>query len=125
VREPKWFSAEDRARALGRRGWQAVRRCRSGRGGVADQPRADRTLVRAAHEAAGLPFGEVFVDTPIEICEARDPKGMYARARAGEKTGFSGVDDPYEIPGALERVLRPDDSDLATMAVAVLAAIEG
>ena len=49
--------------------------------------RADRTLVRTAHEEAGLPFGEVFVDTPIEICEARDRRGMYARARAGEKRG--------------------------------------
>ena len=43
-------------------------------------------------------FVEVFVDTPIEVCESRDAKGMYARARAGEITGFTGIDDPYEAP---------------------------
>ena len=43
-------------------------------------------------------FVEVFVDTPIEVCEARDVKGMYAQARRGEITGFTGIDDPYEPP---------------------------
>ena len=43
-------------------------------------------------------FVEVFVDTPLEVCESRDAKGMYARARAGEITGFTGIDDPYEAP---------------------------
>ncbi len=60
--------------------------------------RADRDRARAAHEAAGLPFVEVFVDTPLEVCEQRDPKGLYAKARAGEITGFTGIDDPYEAP---------------------------
>jgi hypothetical protein len=43
-------------------------------------------------------FIEVFVDTPIEVCEQRDVKGLYARARRGQITGFTGVDDPYEPP---------------------------
>ena len=43
-------------------------------------------------------FVEVFVDTPIEVCEARDAKGFYARARRGEMKGFTGIDDPYEPP---------------------------
>jgi sulfate adenylyltransferase len=43
-------------------------------------------------------FIEVFVDTPIEVCEDRDVKGLYAKARRGEITGFTGVDDPYEPP---------------------------
>ncbi len=60
--------------------------------------RADRAAARAAHDAVGLPFFEVFVDTPIEICESRDPKGLYAKARAGEIKGFTGIDDPYEPP---------------------------
>jgi len=51
-----------------------------------------RTMVRGQH------FVEVFVDTPLEVCEARDTKGMYARARRGEITGFTGIDDPYEPP---------------------------
>ena len=45
---------------------------------------ADRAHLRAAHEQANLPFVEVFVDTPVEECERRDPKGLYARARAGK-----------------------------------------
>jgi bifunctional enzyme CysN/CysC len=60
--------------------------------------RSDRALARAVHSAAGLPFIEVFVDTPLEVCERRDPKGLYAKARAGELKGFTGIDDPYERP---------------------------
>ncbi len=58
------------------------------------------------HVAADLPFLEVFVDTPIEVCEQRDPKGLYKKARAGQITGFTGVDDPYEPPLKPELVLR-------------------
>jgi bifunctional enzyme CysN/CysC len=65
--------------------------------------------VRASHALAGVPFVEVFVDTPIELCEQRDPKGLYARARAGELTGFTGIDSPYEPPPAPELVLTPAD----------------
>jgi bifunctional enzyme CysN/CysC len=70
--------------------------------------RAGRDHARALHEAAGLPFVEVFVDTPIEVCEQRDPKGLYAQARAGKLTGFTGIDDPYEPPLAPELVLAGD-----------------
>ena len=58
----------------------------------------DRALARDLHEAAGLPFLEVYVDTPVEICEQRDPKGLYARARAGKLLDFTGVSAPYEVP---------------------------
>ena len=50
----------------------------------------------------GVSFIEVFVNTPIEVCEQRDVKGMYARARRGELLGFTGVDDPYEPPSSPE-----------------------
>ena len=50
-------------------------------------------------------FIEVFVDTPIEVCESRDPKGLYKKARAGEIKGFTGIDDPYEAPVSPELVL--------------------
>ena len=50
-------------------------------------------------------FIEVFVDTPIEVCEERDPKGLYKKARAGEIKGFTGIDDPYEPPVSAELVL--------------------
>ncbi|MCD4738338.1 MAG: adenylyl-sulfate kinase, partial [Anaerolineae bacterium] len=49
-------------------------------------------------------FVEVFVDTPLEVCEARDVKGLYARARRGEIKGFTGIDDPYEAPVNFEVV---------------------
>jgi adenylyl-sulfate kinase len=81
--------------------------------------RQARERARQAHDVAALPFVEVFVDTPIEICEARDPKGLYRKARAGEITGFTGIDDPYEPPANPELVLRPDAGDAATLAAQV------
>ena len=86
--------------------------------------RADRDRVRAAHEEAGLRFLEVFVDTPLDLCEARDPKGLYAKARAGEITGFTGVDDPYEPPTNPELVLRPGHGSPSAMADWVLSQID-
>jgi bifunctional enzyme CysN/CysC len=59
---------------------------------------ADREFARQLHEEAGLEFVEAWVDTPLEECERRDPHGLYARARAGELPGFTGVDAPYEAP---------------------------
>ncbi len=67
--------------------------------------RADRDRVRRRHEEAGLRFLEVFVATPLEVCEARDPKGLYRRARAGELPGFTGIDAPYEEPQTPDLVL--------------------
>jgi bifunctional enzyme CysN/CysC len=86
--------------------------------------RADRDRVRASHESAGLRFIEVFVDTPIEVCEARDPKGLYAKARAGEITGFTGIDDPYEPPESPDLVLRPGHGSPAAMADWILSKID-
>lgn len=59
---------------------------------------AERCSVRDKHERNGLHFIEVFVDTSLETCMARDPKGLYARARAGELQNMTGIDDPYEPP---------------------------
>jgi bifunctional enzyme CysN/CysC len=67
-----------------------------------------------------VPFFEVFVDTPIELCEERDPKGLYAKARAGEISGFTGIDDPYEPPLDPELVLKPEDGDPTRQASLVL-----
>jgi adenylylsulfate kinase len=60
--------------------------------------RKDRDLVRALHVEGKLPFFEIHVNTPIETCETRDPKGLYKKARAGQLKNFTGVDDPYEAP---------------------------
>ncbi|MHC8419462.1 adenylyl-sulfate kinase [Streptomyces sp. NB004] len=62
-------------------------------------PYADsRDAVRARHEANGTPYVEVHVATPVEVCSVRDVKGLYAKQAAGELTGLTGVDDPYEEP---------------------------
>jgi bifunctional enzyme CysN/CysC len=65
--------------------------------------RAERQMVRELVEDGE--FIEIFVDTPIDVCVARDPKGLYKRARAGELKNFSGVDQRYEAPDAAEMVL--------------------
>ena len=70
--------------------------------------RRDRDAVRKAVEARGRAgdFIEVFVDAPLEVCESRDPKGLYKQARAGLIKGFTGIDDPYEAPLNPELVLQ-------------------
>ncbi|MGL6225003.1 MAG: adenylyl-sulfate kinase [Thermoguttaceae bacterium] len=65
--------------------------------------RIDRDRVRNTLQAGD--FIEIFVDTPLEVCEQRDPKGLYKKARAGELKGFTGIDDPYEAPVKPELVL--------------------
>jgi bifunctional enzyme CysN/CysC len=117
------FSAADRSENVRRAG--EVARLFADAGMVAvvsliSPYQGDRARVRAAHEAAGLSFVEVFVDTPLDVCEARDPKGLYARARAGEIRGFTGIDDPYEPPGTPELVFRPGDGDATAMASTVV-----
>ena len=82
--------------------------------------REGRDRARRAHEVAGLPFVVVFVDTPLDECERRDPKGLYAKARAGELTGFTGIDDPYESPLTPELVLTPADGRPEAQATKVL-----
>lgn len=82
--------------------------------------RAARERVRRRAAVAGVRFLEVWVATPLEVCEQRDPKGLYARARAGEITGMTGIDDPYEEPTAADLVLRPADGDAAAQAALVV-----
>jgi adenylyl-sulfate kinase len=68
---------------------------------------ATRRAVRDQHDADGLTFVEVFVNTPLQLCTERDPKGMYAQASAGVLHNFTGVDDPYEPPLAPDVELNP------------------
>jgi bifunctional enzyme CysN/CysC len=79
--------------------------------------REDRDRVRARHRELGLRFVEVFIDTPIELCEQRDPKGLYAKARAGEITGFTGIDDPYEAPLDPDVTLTPGPTPAEAAAI--------
>lgn len=66
----------------------------------------DRDRARKLHEDAGLPFFEVFVDTPLNVCEDRDVKGLYKKARAGIIKGFTGIDAEYEAPIKPDLVLK-------------------
>lgn len=86
--------------------------------------RADRDAARAAHEADGLPFLEIFMDTPLEVAEARDTKGLYAKARAGEISDFTGINAPYEAPMRPDLLLRPSDGDAGTLAGIVIDRVE-
>jgi sulfate adenylyltransferase len=96
------FSREDRDRNIRRIGWVAAEAARHG-GMVICCPiapyAAARSAARDMAHAAGSDFVLVHVATPLEVCEQRDRKGLYARARAGTLTGMTGVDDPYEEPG--------------------------
>lgn len=100
------FSAQDREENIRRIG--AVAKLFSEAGIIAitafiSPYRVDRDRVRASLPSGD--FVEIFVDAPIEVCEARDPKGLYKKARAGELKGFTGIDDPYESPLKAELVL--------------------
>jgi len=117
------FSAPDRAENVRRVG--EVARLMADAGLVVLVPvispyRTDRDLVRTKHAAAGIRFREVFVTAPIEVCEQRDPKGLYRRARAGEIRGFTGIDDPYEPPGAADLVIDTLQLDENAAAAAVV-----
>lgn len=81
--------------------------------------RADRRRAREA--AGGERFVEVFLDTPLAVCEARDPKGLYRKARAGELPDFTGISAPYEPPDAPELVL---DTAQLTLGQSVARVIE-
>jgi adenylylsulfate kinase len=82
--------------------------------------RADRDAARAIHQQTGLPFIEVFVRTPVETCEQRDPKGLYAKARAGQVKEFTGVSAPYEEPLRPELILDTTELSPVQAAAAIL-----
>lgn len=81
--------------------------------------RVDRDRVRSTLGQGE--FIEVFVDAPLEVCEQRDPKGLYKKARAGEIKGFTGIDDPYEEPRAPELVLQAAEKTPDILADEVIA----
>lgn len=105
------FSAVDRSENVRRVGEVALLFARSGHVvlvPVISPYAADRERVRRRHEDGAVPFLEIHVATPLEICEARDPKGLYKKARAGAIDQFTGVSDPYEIPVAPDIRLETD-----------------
>lgn len=125
------FSREDRDINVKRIGW--VARLLAANGVIVlvpvIAPYADaRKAIRQDHDDHGVPFGEVFVATSAEVAESRDVKGLYAKARRGEITGMTGVDDPYEQPTTAELVIDTAVVDLETsvsQARALVSAIAG
>jgi len=107
------FSMADRAENLRRLSHVAALLADSGQIVLvpAISPLAEqRELARRVHDDVGLPFVEVYCDTPIDECERRDPKGLYAKARAGEIAQFTGIDSPYQPPANPELRLTPDQT---------------
>lgn len=82
--------------------------------------RAGRDAARGLHSDAGLPFYEVWVNAPLEVCESRDPKGLYVKARAGEIPGFTGLSSPYEEPLQADLSIASDRMAVGEAAAAVL-----
>jgi adenylylsulfate kinase len=122
------FSAEDRAENIRRIGEVAKLFADAGlitMTSFISPYRRDRDLARSLHEAAKIPFVEIFVDTPLAVCEQRDPKGLYRKARSGELRGFTGVDDPYEAPLAPELVLRTAEQGAHELALEILSYLDG
>jgi len=119
------YSRPDRAENVRRVGEVAILFARAGHVVLVPviSPYADdRDRVRRRHSDEGVRFVEVHLDVPVEVCERRDPKGLYAKVRAGEITGFTGVDDPYEPPTAPELRIVPgaDVVDDARLVLALL-----
>ncbi len=107
------YSKEDRDTNIERIGWVASRLTRQGAAVIvsAISPYEEtRRKARALVEEFG-PFVEVYVSTSVEECARRDAKGLYAKAFAGEITGFTGVDDPYEEPANPELVIRTEEHE--------------
>ncbi|HXF32355.1 MAG TPA: adenylyl-sulfate kinase [Solirubrobacterales bacterium] len=117
------FSEEDRNENVRRVGEVAKILAEAGTVAIASlvSPyRAERDRVRTIHEEAGIPFFEVFVDTSLEECERRDPKGLYAKARAGEITDLTGVGSPYEAPTSPDLVTAADLEEAVRQVLALL-----
>lgn len=109
------FSAEDRTENIRRIGEVAKLYVDTGiiaLSSFISPYREDRDQVRELHESAGLAFIEIFVDCSLAEAEKRDPKGLYAKARAGEIKNFTGIDDPYEEPQKPEIHLHTDEMTL-------------
>ena len=115
------FSPEDRAENIRRAGEVAALLHRYGAVVLAafiSPYRQDRDRVRNLHPAGA--FMEVFVDAPLDVCEERDPKGLYAKARAGAISDLTGVSAPYEAPAEAELHVRTADTDVATASAAIV-----
>ncbi len=119
------FSAEDREENIRRIGAVAKLFCEAGivtLTAFISPYRRDRDAVRATLPPGD--FMEIFIDTPIEICEQRDPKGLYKKVHAGGIKGFTGIDSPYETPLNPELHLDGGNKDADSLAAEVISYLE-
>jgi adenylylsulfate kinase len=117
------FSKEDRDTNITRIGFVANLLSRNGVVAITAAISPYREVRDAVREHTER-FVEVYVDAPLEVCESRDVKGMYAKARAGEIKGFTGIDDPYEEPLAPEVVCKTATESVDECAGKILAFLE-
>jgi sulfate adenylyltransferase len=118
------FSKEDRDTNILRIGFVAGEIAHAGGIVICAAISPYRATRNEARKMVGENFIEVFVDTPIEVCEQRDVKGLYARARRGQLTGFTGVDDPYEEPVNPEITLDTVSNDPFSNARQIVACLQ-
>ena len=114
------FSKEDRDINIRRIGFVAAELVRHGGTVICAAVSPYRSTRNDVRSMVGKGFVEVFVNTPLEICEKRDVKGMYAKARSGEIKGFTGIDDPYEAPDNADLILDTENKSLDESAAEVL-----
>ena len=120
------FSKEDRDTNIERIGWVAARLTRHGAAVIAAAISPYDETRRHARELVEEfgPFVEVFVKASVEECARRDVKGLYAKAFAGEIKGFTGVDDPYEVPANPELVIDTEEYEPEESAAIIVAKLE-
>lgn len=120
------FGARDRAENIRRTAEAARLMAEAGLVVIVSLISPYRAEREAARRIAGdIPFLEIYVDTPLRVCEARDPKGLYDRARSGEIPNFTGVSAPYEVPEAADLVLSTEGRSVEDSARALVEALTG
>lgn len=118
------FSREDRHTNVQRIGFVAELLARNGVLALVPviAPYTDsRDAVRKRHQQNGTPYVEIHVATPVEVCSVRDVKGLYAKQAAGELTGLTGVDDPYEAPESPDLRIESQNQTVQESAASVYA----
>ena len=121
------FSPEDRSENIRRVGEVSVLLADSGclvLSSFISPYQKDRDQIRELHKKHGLKFIEVFIDAPVEVCESRDPKGLYKKARAGEIESFTGISAPYEAPTSPELHIQTGNCSIEEAVQACIAALE-
>ena len=122
------YGAIDRTENVRRAGAVALMSARSGIFSICSliSPlRKDREIVRSMAYSHEVPFIEIFVDTPLEVCEVRDPKGLYKKARSGLILEFTGISSPYEPPLHPELVVKTDGMSLMEILEEIYRCISG